>query len=103
MSMNPEIKAKWLAALRSGEYQQGRGCLRRGSKEFPQFCCLGVLAVIQNGVFDGSDFFLNSNFSAGLTREEQVTLADMNDGASQYYDSGQRSFSQIADYVEENY
>lgn len=38
--MNPEIKARWVAALRSGEYKQGRGDLRRESGEF---CCLGVL------------------------------------------------------------
>ena len=37
--MNPEIKAKWVAALRSGEYKQGRGQLR--SEDL--FCCLGVL------------------------------------------------------------
>lgn len=35
--MNPEIKAKWVAALRSGDYEQGRGYLHRGG-----FCCLGV-------------------------------------------------------------
>lgn len=40
VKMNPEIKAKWVSALRSGEYKQGRGRLRS-----PQdgFCCLGVL------------------------------------------------------------
>lgn len=37
--MNQEIKAKWVAALRSGEYKQGEGRLRNGDK----FCCLGVL------------------------------------------------------------
>lgn len=37
--MKPEIKAKWVAALRSGEYKQGREALRIGDR----FCCLGVL------------------------------------------------------------
>jgi hypothetical protein len=37
--MNPDIKAQWVAALRSGEYQQGRSLLRREEC----FCCLGVL------------------------------------------------------------
>ena len=37
--MNPQIKQKWLNALRSGEYQQGQYCLRKEDK----FCCLGVL------------------------------------------------------------
>lgn len=38
MAMNPERKAEWLTALRSGEYEQGAGYLNRNSK----FCCLGV-------------------------------------------------------------
>jgi hypothetical protein len=38
--MNPEWKAKWVAALRSGEYKQGRHFLR---KIDDTFCCLGVL------------------------------------------------------------
>ena len=37
--MNQEIKERWVAALRSGEYKQGRGSLNKG--DF--FCCLGVL------------------------------------------------------------
>ena len=36
--MTPEFKAKWVAALRSGKYQQGINVLRKGDK----FCCLGV-------------------------------------------------------------
>jgi hypothetical protein len=40
--MNPEIKAQWVTALRSGEYKQGKGYLNRGGK----FCCLGVLCDI---------------------------------------------------------
>lgn len=41
--MNPEIKAKWLEALRSGEYKQGKGALVevKGDERF--YCCLGVL------------------------------------------------------------
>lgn len=38
--MNPEIKAKWVAALQSGQYVQGKGQLRNNKN---QFCCLGVL------------------------------------------------------------
>lgn len=37
--MNQGIKAKWVAALRSGAYQQGQGALKSDDK----FCCLGVL------------------------------------------------------------
>lgn len=40
MKMNPEIKAKWVADLTSGQYQQGKYYLR--SKD-DHYCCLGVL------------------------------------------------------------
>lgn len=37
--MDKKLKAKWVKALRSGDYQQGEGVLRSGDR----FCCLGVL------------------------------------------------------------
>lgn len=40
--MNPGIKAQWTAALRSGEFSQGRGYLNADNK----FCCLGVLSEL---------------------------------------------------------
>jgi hypothetical protein len=40
MKLRPRIKAKWIAALRSGDYKQCRGQLRTRRNEF---CCLGVL------------------------------------------------------------
>lgn len=49
IKMNPEIKAKWVQALRSGEYKQGVGRLRSLGDEF---CCLGVLTdlAVKEGV-----------------------------------------------------
>jgi hypothetical protein len=44
--MNPEIKAQWTAALRSGEYQQGTGQLAQKHEGEWQFCCLGVLCEL---------------------------------------------------------
>lgn len=38
--MNPEVKAAWVTALRSGEYKQGYGKL---SGTEGHHCCLGVL------------------------------------------------------------
>jgi len=40
--MNADLKPKWLAALRSGEYEQGQRKLRKNDK----YCCLGVLCDI---------------------------------------------------------
>lgn len=38
--MKPEIKERWLKALRSGEYEQGESALKTNDDKF---CCLGVL------------------------------------------------------------
>lgn len=40
-----KLLADWLAALRGGEYQQGRGRLERDGN----YCCLGVLEVVADG------------------------------------------------------
>lgn len=46
--MNPEAKELWLAALRSGKYEQGKYYLLQNRK----YCCLGVLCDVarENGV-----------------------------------------------------
>lgn len=47
MRMNQEVKAKWLEALRSGNYVQGREELRpRHYSGGYAYCCLGVLCDV---------------------------------------------------------
>ena len=41
--MNADLKRKWLAALRSGKYQQAKAALHR---QGDGFCCLGVLCDV---------------------------------------------------------
>lgn len=42
--MKKHIAKKWVAALRSGDYKQGKSALRgTDSKDRTTFCCLGVL------------------------------------------------------------
>lgn len=56
--MNPEIKALWVQALRSGAYEQGEGYLHQRITDeatgdsVDTFCCLGVLCdlAVDNGV-----------------------------------------------------
>lgn len=43
MNINKELVKKWVEALRSGKYKQGRSALRNRDNEF---CCLGVLCDI---------------------------------------------------------
>lgn len=42
--MDPELKARWIEALRSGHYRKGTTYLCRNEN----YCCLGVLADIEN-------------------------------------------------------
>ena len=44
--MNPEIKTLWLTALRSGEYKQATGYLKRDTGDGVGYCCLGVLCEV---------------------------------------------------------
>ena len=121
--MDSKIKARWLAALRSGDYLQARGFLRSARG----YCCLGVLCeiAVQEGVttrvtrgegaesYYGEDFFSTvlpeqvSDWAGGLSSSGALpgeatidgsfsgnTLADLND-------SGRYTFEQIADVIEE--
>lgn len=45
-SMNPGIKAQWIAALRSGQYKQGTSRLRRIIRGEDRYCCLGILCEL---------------------------------------------------------
>lgn len=101
--MVPEIKEKWLKALRSDEYEQGTTFLR--SIDGSRFCCLGVLCDIidsslwreQYGtyLYDGALCILPETLRCGVKIDpnEQKTLTRMNDGGA--------SFTEIADYIEE--
>jgi hypothetical protein len=40
--MDPEVKHRWVEALRSGRYEQGTGALNKEGK----LCCLGVLCEV---------------------------------------------------------
>ena len=96
--MDAELKAKWVAALRSGTYQQGRLLLHEGGA----FCCLGVLWDCsgkpwdnkRTGVADyGYDTFDELFCAAfGIPSERSRELARMNDDGV--------SFEVIADYIE---
>ena len=106
--MDQKLKAKWVKALRSGRYRQGRLKLYRNGA----YCCLGVLCKIQGAkicdgvlVMNGADVRFGDytelaypKFVGGLRRPTQERLADMNDG----FVRGQPAsdFRAIADYIE---
>jgi hypothetical protein len=102
--MNPEVKAAWIAALRSGKYKQGRQALRVG--DF--FCCLGVLCDVLNdnlwnphpgsgrSVWGTNSVALSYSTleSIGLTDLDQSELITLNDDIK-------ASFDAIAKFIED--
>jgi hypothetical protein len=100
--MKAELKSKWVEALRSGKYKQGRGLLKEGA----QYCCLGVLCKIAGiqgkrrsyGVyeFNGKAVMPSADTcrALGLPVETAGDLGSRNDSGL--------SFSGIADYIEQN-
>ena len=114
MGMNPEIKEKWLKALRSGEYKQGSHYLRRVDDTY---CCLGVLCDIYikegNAVWDkrGSDVWYIGHSSAYLPGDvKEWAELDVPAGWANYKDPDYslthmndqgESFERIAQKIEE--
>jgi hypothetical protein len=107
---DPELKAKWVAALRSGEYKQGNGRLKRYyfRTEEPAFCCLGVLCdVVKPEGWDGEVH----NFSGKSTQQEYPNLNSMKElgiypsavkALAKMNDEDKLPFNKIADYIEKN-
>lgn len=111
MKMKKKIKAKWVAALRSGDYTQGCCQLR---DEANNFCCLGVLCnihALENPKFaatqtnpvlyDWMRCQLSPKVKAWSGLQKYTVLIDMNDGFPGSNSSA--TFNEIADYIEENY
>ena len=45
MAMNSRVKALWLEALRSSQYRQTSGQLKKRRGTQAMYCCLGVLSL----------------------------------------------------------
>lgn len=101
-----DFKKKWVAALRSGEYKQGRDKLHNAINN--TFCCLGVACHIAGITDDEISDYCYTNllakanpdrlpafFQNTVIESPAWNLAAMNDG-------GRKSFLEIADYIEEN-
>lgn len=111
--MNADIKSKWLEALRSGKYRQGR---RRLRTEDGYYCGLGVLCDIagakweySNGrwvaVHKGNRSYERLPHSLrdelGIVDRDSLAVEAMNDGSSSWLNDPQ-TLEQIADWIEAN-
>lgn len=126
--MNQNIKEKWVAALRSGEYEQGTAVLTQEDEDGNiKHCCLGVLC--QLALADGVDIKVDTSIYGILSYDDESTilpesvmhwagvgtnpwamvdggmvlLSGLNDGRLDEHDVriDQHDFNQIADIIEE--
>lgn len=105
--MCPILRGKWIEALQSGKYRQGKGFLHRKNR----FCCLGVLCNIYDNsrwekvdnlkehfLYDGTnekeflEYRIRRKF--GIPFSVMTRLMYMNDMG--------RDFEYIAKYIENN-
>jgi len=119
--MNEEVKKKWVEALRSGEYEQGRCALNREGK----FCCLGVLCDVhrleqlelkgsapawvkevceESLSYDGASTLLPVEVSrwAGFIANPNIEIDGTLSTLATHNDHG-KSFEAIADAIEEQF
>lgn len=120
LTMDPEDKARWIDALRSGMFHQGEGILRRKqNNDAVRHCCLGVYAEVCGMPFTpltspidigGVGYFFRFPDSQGqytttlpdywseqrgISAENQNKLIRMNDQDGY-------SFAEIADWIDEH-
>ena len=102
--MTKKLATKWIAALRSGKYKQGKGFLR---DENDNYCCLGVLlSNIQypRNVYEYDGHYkqnIPENFKGfkhghGFIPSLKISLAELND-VKEY------TFADIANIIEKHY
>jgi len=125
--MDVQLKAKWIAALRSGEFKQAQGELHDARND--SYCCLGVLCKVVGAEWTSFEKeVLGENRSYFVTREhvpvkdgellgdtdgeeleaaacekfgipDQTIFIHMNDGNTKL-DIKPHSFAEIANYIE---
>lgn len=93
--IDEDVKARWVEALRSGEYQQGRRRLRTGGA----YCCLGVLAdlVAPNAWGKSGGYECWKGLVVTLPRE--LVPERIQEQATWLNDKG-ATFTEIADWIE---
>lgn len=106
MKLPKQEKQNWLKALRSGDYKQGKGMLK---DEYSlnvgvEYCCIGVygecnnIPITKDGlrfVGDNLEGFIYETMEKLIGQDQTSTLIAMND-------YGDKTFLEIADYIETN-
>ena len=122
--MKKEIAEKWVEALRSGKFNQGRNYLKRTTGEEATHCCLGVLCELHNelneetieessmwlgevGNKDSIHTFDGATGALSITVQHWAGIKTDNGSVGGYClttmnDDAENSFAEIADFIEKN-
>jgi len=103
----PVFKAKWLAALRSGDYIKGNNYLQRTLDNKTTYCCLGVACKIQHPKLDiESHYFIEDEIAKNAKKVPKLLKGDRENSLIQKLaamnDLEKHSFKQIANWIEKN-
>ena len=110
--LNPELKLRWITALRSGKYVQGTGYLRDINNNY---CCLGVLADIldpegwvpkpEHSIFQWKPELCEDQYLGRFSNKYLTNgpiPADIQRALAKKNDFYKKSFLEIAEYIEDN-
>lgn len=112
--MKKEIAEKWVEALRSGKYKQGKASLCEVQGKTAKYCCLGVLCDILKSPYRKISVYKGygdeTGFETGFLPDAIMAESGMQTfygklGASSLTvlnDAG-NSFGYIADIIEDNW
>lgn len=95
----PAFKKKWIEALRSGKYKQGRSMLY--NKLYDTHCCLGVACRVAKTKLKGSDGYIEGDKRVPKIIQGMETDSIPNLLSSRN-DSGRWNFNRIANWIEKN-
>jgi len=103
--MNRDLKDKWVKALTSGKYKQGRNLLRDGED---RYCCLGVLCDLVNPTAWTweEDPKVYSHFQTTEFPSDLIRSVELNEGVAAdltlLNDTHGKTFYEIAEYIQEH-
>ena len=104
----------WVRALRSGNYQQTEGRLRRQAGKDYSYCCLGVLTEVCKRFFPDKEQDLEDSLIRHSLLDAEIFIGDLGfkscsptvEGAPSSLilmnDTSRMTFDQIADVIETN-
>lgn len=97
--MNPEVKAKLLPMLRSGDYRQATGTFHYHDADGDRYCVLGMICL-------AAGLPPNNDDGCGQWTDVREILNTDNGGTEKLLysmnDEAKKTFSELADWIEAN-